>query len=59
LNEALPVSIEEGANLITILHKIDAECRHIDTYTQEIMLTLIDSLLKYSDRVLRASVSDP
>ncbi|RYD51187.1 MAG: AraC family transcriptional regulator [Sphingobacteriales bacterium] len=50
VNEALHLSNEEEANLITILHKIDEECRHIDKYTQEIILTLIESLLKYSNR---------
>ncbi len=50
VNEALHLSAEEEENLITILHKIDEECRHIDKYTQEIILTLIESLLKYSNR---------
>ncbi|MGE9313047.1 helix-turn-helix domain-containing protein [Niabella sp. CJ426] len=50
VNEALHLSAEEEADLISILHKIDKECRHIDKYTQEIILTQIESLLKYSNR---------
>ncbi|WP_343522812.1 helix-turn-helix transcriptional regulator [Pedobacter sp.] len=50
VNEALHLSAGEEDDLITILHKIDKECRHIDKHTQEIILTQIESLLKYSDR---------
>ncbi|RFZ83391.1 AraC family transcriptional regulator [Mucilaginibacter terrenus] len=50
VNEALHLSTEEEDDLIAILHKIDKECRHIDKYTQEIILTQIESLLKYSNR---------
>ncbi len=50
VNEALHLSAEEEDDLITILHKIDRECQHIDKYTQEIILTQIESLLKYSNR---------
>nr|WP_315422707.1 helix-turn-helix transcriptional regulator [uncultured Pedobacter sp.] len=50
VNEALHLSAEEEDDLITILHKIDKECQHIDKYTQEIILTQIESLLKYSNR---------
>ncbi|KQR72222.1 AraC family transcriptional regulator [Pedobacter sp. Leaf176] len=50
VNEALHLSAEEEEDLITILHNIDKECRHIDRYTQEIILTQIESLLKYSNR---------
>jgi len=50
VNEALHLSAEEEVDLITILHKIDQECRHIDKHTQEIILTQIESLLKYSNR---------
>jgi len=50
VNEALHLSAEEEDDLITILHNIDKECRHIDKYTQEIILTQIESLLKYSNR---------
>jgi len=50
VNEALHLSAEEEDDLITILHKIDKECRHIDKHTQEIILTQIESLLKYSNR---------
>lgn len=50
VNEALHLSAEEEDDLVAILHKIDKECRHIDKYTQEIILTHIESLLKYSNR---------
>ena len=50
VNEALHLSAEEEEDLITILHKIDKECQHIDKHTQEIILTHIESLLKYSNR---------
>lgn len=50
VNEALHLSAEEEDDLITILDQIDKECQHIDKHTQEIILTQIDSLLKYSNR---------
>ncbi|WP_285009680.1 helix-turn-helix domain-containing protein [Pedobacter faecalis] len=50
VNEALHLSAEEEGDLIAILEKIDRECRHIDKHTQEIILTQIESLLKYSNR---------
>ncbi|AMP97956.1 AraC family transcriptional regulator [Pedobacter cryoconitis] len=50
VNEALHLSAGEEDDLITILHKIDKECQHIDKHTQEIILTHIESLLKYSNR---------
>ena len=50
VNEALHLSAEEEDDLITILHKIDKECQHIDKHTQDIILTQIESLLKYSNR---------
>jgi AraC family transcriptional activator of pobA len=50
VNEALHLSAAEEDDLITILHKIDKECQHIDKHTQEIILTQIESLLKYSNR---------
>ncbi|RZM28801.1 MAG: AraC family transcriptional regulator [Pedobacter sp.] len=50
VNEALHLSAEEEEDLITILHKIDKECWHIDKHTQDIILTQIESLLKYSNR---------
>lgn len=50
VNEALHLSGEEEDDLIEILQKIDKECRHIDKHTQEIILTQIESLLKYSNR---------
>lgn len=50
VNEALHLSAAEEDDLISILHKIDKECQHIDKHTQEIILTQIESLLKYSNR---------
>lgn len=50
VNEALHLSAEEEADLITILNKIDKECQHIDRHTQEIILSQIDLLLNYSNR---------
>ena len=50
VNEALHLSAEEEQDLITILDKIDKECRLIDKHTQDIILTQIESLLKYSNR---------
>lgn len=50
VNEALHLSTEEEDDLITILHKIDKECAHIDKHTQEIILTQIELLLNYSNR---------
>lgn len=50
VNEALHLSAAEEEDLIAILHKIDKECQHIDKHTQEIILTQIESLLKYSNR---------
>ncbi|WP_118976273.1 helix-turn-helix domain-containing protein [Taibaiella koreensis] len=50
VNEALHLSAEEEDDLIAILHKIDKECQHIDKHTQEIILTQIEGLLKYSNR---------
>lgn len=50
VNEALHLSAEEEEDLITILNKIDKECRHIDRHTQEIILSQIELLLNYSKR---------
>ncbi|GEP91788.1 AraC family transcriptional regulator [Chitinophaga terrae (ex Kim and Jung 2007)] len=50
VNEALHLSAEEEDDLIAILNKIDKECLHIDKYTQEIILSQIELLLKYSNR---------
>ncbi|WP_294678465.1 AraC family transcriptional regulator [uncultured Fluviicola sp.] len=50
VNEALHLSAEEEEDLITILHKIDKECSHIDKHTQEIILSQIELLLNYSNR---------
>lgn len=50
VNEALHLSEDEENDLIEILFKIDKECRRIDRYTQEIILSQIDLLLSYSNR---------
>lgn len=50
VNEALHLSAEEESDLITILNKIDQECRHIDKHTQEIILSQVELLLNYSNR---------
>ncbi|QJB36090.1 helix-turn-helix transcriptional regulator [Chitinophaga oryzae] len=50
VNEALHLSAEEEDDLMAILNKIDKECQHIDKYTQEIILSQIELLLKYSNR---------
>lgn len=50
VNEALHLSEDEEDDLIEILFKIDKECRRIDRYTQEIILSQIDLLLSYSNR---------
>jgi len=50
VNEALHLSAEEEHDLLTILDRIDRECRHIDKYTQEIILSQIELLLNYSNR---------
>lgn len=48
--EALHLSAEEEHDLLTIFDRIDRECRHIDKYTQEIILSQIELLLNYSNR---------
>jgi len=50
VNEALHLSAEEEADLVSLLDRIDRECSHIDKHTQEIILTQIETLLKYSNR---------
>ena len=50
VNEALHLSAEEESNLITILDRINLECRHIDRHTQEIIVAQIELLLNYSNR---------
>ncbi|MDQ1095904.1 MULTISPECIES: helix-turn-helix domain-containing protein [Chryseobacterium] len=50
VNEALHLSEDEENDLISILHKIDKECRHIDRHTQEIIASQIELLLNYSKR---------
>ncbi|WP_294312969.1 helix-turn-helix transcriptional regulator [uncultured Chryseobacterium sp.] len=50
VNEALHLSEDEENDLVEIFYKIDKECSHIDRHTQEIILSQIDLLLKYSTR---------
>lgn len=50
VNEALHLSGEEESNLVSILDRIELECRHIDRHTQEIILAQIELLLNYSNR---------
>lgn len=50
VNEALHLSEDEENDLLEILNKIDKECSHIDKYTQEIILSHIETLLQYSNR---------
>ena len=50
VNEALHLSEDEENDLLEIYNKIDKECSHIDKYTQEIILSHIETLLQYSNR---------
>lgn len=50
VNEALHLSAGEEDDLVALLNRIDKECRHIDKYTQEIILSQIELLLNYSNR---------
>ncbi len=50
VNEALHLSEDEENDLLEILSKIDKECKSIDKYTQEIILSHIETLLQYSNR---------
>ncbi|MFD2594884.1 helix-turn-helix domain-containing protein [Sphingobacterium griseoflavum] len=50
VNEALHLSADEEADLVTVLNKIDKECSRIDKYTQDIILSQIELLLNYSNR---------
>jgi len=50
VNEALHLSADEEAGLVSLLNSIDRECSHIDKHTQEIILTQIETLLKFSNR---------
>lgn len=50
-NEALHLSPQEEQTMWDLYHKIDAEYRNnTDEYSRDIMLTHIDSMLKYSQR---------
>jgi AraC family transcriptional regulator, transcriptional activator of pobA len=50
VKEALHLSENEEANVIAILKKIEEEYQHIDKHTQDVILSLIDLLLNYSNR---------
>lgn len=50
-NEALHLSPVEESVIWDLYHKIDAECRNnVDEYSREIILTHVDSILRYSQR---------
>jgi AraC family transcriptional activator of pobA len=50
-NEALHLSLREEENIWELYHKIEAEYNNnMDEYSRDIMLTHIDSILKYSLR---------
>ena len=50
VKEALHLSENEETNVIAILKKIEEEYQHIDKHTQDVILSLIDLLLNYSNR---------
>jgi AraC family transcriptional activator of pobA len=50
INEALHLSEKEEKNVIELFQKIDEEYQHIDRHTQDIILSQIDLLLKFSNR---------
>lgn len=50
VNEALHLAAAEEAEVVAQLHRIDAECRHIDRHTQDILVSQIDLLLTYANR---------
>lgn len=50
VNEALHLSAAEEADMVTLLHKIEQESRHIDRHTQDIIVSQIDLLLAYANR---------
>ena len=50
VNEALHLSEREEENIADIFQKIDQEYQHVDRHTQNIILSQIDMLLKYSNR---------
>lgn len=50
LNEALHLSEKEEQDVLQIFKKIEGEYQHIDTHTQDIILSQIDLLLNYSKR---------
>lgn len=50
VNEALHLSAQEEDDIVTIIHKIEQECQHIDRHTQDIILSQIDLLLNYANR---------
>jgi AraC family transcriptional regulator, transcriptional activator of pobA len=50
VNEALHLSEKEEQDIIEIFRKIETEYQHIDTHTQDIILSQIDLILNYSNR---------
>ena len=50
VNEALHISEKEEQDIVTIFQKIEEEYQHIDRHTQDIILSQIELLLKYSNR---------
>jgi AraC family transcriptional activator of pobA len=50
VNEALHLSAKEEKDIEGLFQKIDDEYQHIDRHTQEIILSQIELLLKYSNR---------
>ena len=50
VNEALHLSEKEEKDIAGIFEKIDQEYQHIDKHTQEVIISLIELLLNYSNR---------
>ncbi len=50
VNEALHLSEREEKDVVEIFEKIETEYQHIDKHTQDIILSQIDLLLRYSNR---------
>lgn len=50
VNEALHLSEKEEKDVTAIFEKIDEECQHIDRHTQDVIISMIELLLNYSNR---------
>lgn len=50
VNEALHLSEKEEKNIAGIFDRIDQEYQHIDKHTQEVIISMIELLLNYSNR---------